>query len=62
MDFSQKPQQENPRKGVNPISQLLFIWIAPIFWKGATKGLNREDLRKCLKKDISKSLGDELEQ
>lgn len=62
MDFSKKPERENPRKGANPLSQLFFLWIVPVFWKGTRKGLNTDDLTHCLRKDESEVLGDELER
>lgn len=61
MDYSQKPKRKNPRKSANIISQLLFVWVIPIFWKGLRKGLNQTDLTNCLKKDESEMLGDQLE-
>lgn len=62
MDFSKKPERENPRKGANPLSQLFFFWIVPVFWKGTRKGLNTDDLTHCLRIDESEVLGDELER
>lgn len=62
MDSSKKPERENPRKGANPISQLFILWIAPLFWKGMKNGLTTDDLTKCLKKDRSDMLGDDLER
>lgn len=62
MDFSEKPIRENPRTKANLLSQLLFAWIFPLFWEGARHGLNKNDLRKCLLKDKSKLLGDELQK
>lgn len=62
MDFSRKPERKNPRSGANPLSVLFFLWMAPVFWRGSRKGLNTDDLTKCLKKDDSEVLGDELER
>lgn len=62
MDSGKKPERENPRKGANPISQLFFLWITPLFWKGTRKGLTTDDLTKCLRKDKSDLLGDALER
>lgn len=62
MDSGRKPDKENPRRGVNIISQILFIWIIPLFWNGVRRGLTTDDLTKCLDKDKSDKLGDELEQ
>ncbi|XP_055303160.1 ATP-binding cassette sub-family C member 4-like [Sitodiplosis mosellana] len=62
MDSSRKPEKSNPRKGANPLSQLFFLWVIPLFWKGTRKGLNTDDLTQCLEKDESESLGDELER
>lgn len=62
MDSSRKPKRENPREGANPLSQLFFLWIIPLFWKGSRTGLNTDDLTQCLKKDGSEMLGDELER
>lgn len=33
MDYSKKPERKNPRKGVNPLSQLLFLWIVPVMFR-----------------------------
>ncbi|CRK99300.1 CLUMA_CG012730, isoform A [Clunio marinus] len=33
MDSSRKPVLKNPRKGANPISQLLFLWIIPTMFR-----------------------------
>lgn len=62
MDFGKKPKHENPRKGANPISQLFFLWITPLLWKGMKNGLKSDDLCKCLKNDKSEVLGDDLER
>lgn len=62
MDSGRKPDRKNPRKGANPLSQLFFLWIIPLFWKGARKGLNTDDLTQCLEKDESEMLGDHLER
>lgn len=61
MDFSKKPQHENPRKGNNFISQLFMLWTVPLFWKGLRNGLTTNDLTKCLQEDKSGALGDNLE-
>lgn len=62
MDSGKKPDKTNPRRGVNIISQIFFIWIIPLFWKGVRRGLTTEDMTKCLDKDKSDALGDELER
>lgn len=62
MDTGRKPERENPRKGANPISQLFFFWIIPLFWNGTRNGLSTDDLTKCLRKDKSDSLGNDLER
>lgn len=62
MDSGKKPEKPNPRKGANPLSQLLFFWIIPLFWSGAQKGLTPDDLTICLAKDRSNDLGDKLEE
>lgn len=62
MDSGRKPERKNPRKGANPLSQLFFFWIIPLFWKGARKGLSTDDVTQCLQKDESEKLGDHLEQ
>lgn len=62
MDSGKKPERENPKNGANPISLLFFLWIAPLFFKGTNKGLNTDDLIKCLSKDKSNTLGDDLER
>lgn len=61
MDSGKKPENENPRKGANPLSQLFFAWIIPFFCHGTRNGLNAEDLTKCLRKDTSDILGNSLE-
>lgn len=61
MDYSKKPEKENPRSSTNPLSQLIFLWIFPFLLRGTTRGLNTEDLTKCLEKDHSEVLGDKLE-
>lgn len=62
MDHSKKPETENPKERSNPLSQLFFIWAIPLLRKGAKKGLNQEDVTKCLEKDRSEQLGDKLEE
>lgn len=62
MDHSKKPETVNPRAKSNPFSQLFFTWTIPLLSKGAKKGLNQEDLTKCLDKDRSEQLGDRLEE
>lgn len=61
MDSGIKPEKKNPRKNVNIFSQLYFLWIIPLFWRGTRKGLSTDDLTKCLDKDKSDHLGNELE-
>lgn len=62
MDFGKKPKHENPRNGANPISRLFCLWITPLLWKGMKNGLTSDDLCKCLQKDKSEVLGDDLER
>lgn len=62
MDSSKKPERENPKNGANPISLLFFLWIAPLLLKGTNRGLNTDDLIKCLEEDKSDTLGDDLER
>lgn len=62
MDHSKKPEKENPKKKSNPLSQLFFTWTIPLLCKGAKKGLNQDDLTKCMEKDRSEELGDRLEE
>lgn len=62
MDFSKKPEHENPRKSANLISRLFLLWTAPLLWKGMKNGLTTEDLTKCLQRDKSNALGDNLEK
>uniref|UniRef100_A0A2C9GW86 Uncharacterized protein n=1 Tax=Anopheles farauti TaxID=69004 RepID=A0A2C9GW86_9DIPT len=62
MDSSSKPVKKNPRKGAFCLSQLLFGWILPLFYRGSRRGLGKDDLTKCLKADRSEDLGDELEE
>lgn len=61
MDFSKKPELENPRKGANVISKLFYLWTLPLFWKGMKNGLTTDDMTKCLQKDKSEELTDEME-
>ena len=61
MDSSKKPELKNPRKGVNPLSQLLFLWVVPVLWNGLKNGLNQNNLTQCLTEDKSEELGDKLE-
>lgn len=61
MDYSKKPEKKNPRSSKNPLSHLIFLWIVPILFRGTTRGLNTDDLTKCLEKDQSELLGDKLE-
>ncbi|XP_055638062.1 ATP-binding cassette sub-family C member 4-like [Toxorhynchites rutilus septentrionalis] len=62
MDSSRKPEKKNPRKGAFCLSQLIFAWLLPLFYKGSRYGLSKDDLTKCLKKDKSEELGDKLEE
>lgn len=62
MDSSRKPEKKNPRKGAFFLSQLLYGWLLPLFFKGCRHGLNKDDLTKCLKADKSEDLGDRLEK
>lgn len=61
MDSGIKPENRNPRKSANIFSQIFFTWIIPLFWRGTHKGLDIDDLTKCLDKDRSEGLGNELE-
>lgn len=61
MDANNEPNRENPRNNTNILSQLTFAWTLPLFWRGARKGLDTTDLIKCLDKDQSETLGNELE-
>ncbi|XP_065077152.1 ATP-binding cassette sub-family C member 4 [Ochlerotatus camptorhynchus] len=62
MDSTRKPEKKNPRKGAFYLAQLSFGWLLPLFFKGCRRGLNKDDLTKCLKKDKSEDLGDRLEE
>lgn len=62
MDSTRKPTSSNPRKGANILSQLIFYWLAPIFYHGMNDGLTQSDITKCLKADRSGDLGDKLER
>lgn len=61
MDSTKKPEHKNPRKGANPLSQLMFGWVIPTLFKGVRNGLNVDDLTQCLKEDQSELLGDKLD-
>ncbi|XP_030376299.1 multidrug resistance-associated protein 4 [Scaptodrosophila lebanonensis] len=61
MDSSAKPERKNPRHRANIFSQLIFAWTVPLMYKGSRKGLNTDDLTKCLAEDESEPLGDRLE-
>ena len=62
MDHSKKPEKENPKKAANLLSQLFLTWTIPVMWKGAKSGLTQDDLTKCLERDQSEPLGDQLEE
>uniref|UniRef100_A0A182J5C3 Uncharacterized protein n=1 Tax=Anopheles atroparvus TaxID=41427 RepID=A0A182J5C3_ANOAO len=62
MDSSRKPVKRNPRKGAFCLSQLLFGWLLPLFYRGSRRGLGKDDLTKCLKADRSEQLGDRLDE
>ncbi|KAH8336344.1 hypothetical protein KR059_002930 [Drosophila kikkawai] len=62
MDSSAKPTRKNPRQKANIISQLIFAWVIPLLYRGSRRGLNTDDLTKCLKEDQSEQLGDRLEE
>lgn len=62
MDFTVKPKHESLDHGANPISRLFLLWMAPFVWKGMKMGLTKNDLTKCMPKDRSDVLGDELEK
>lgn len=62
MESEKKPDKENPRRNANIFSQFFILWLAPLFWRGVKFGLCTDDLTKCLDKDKSDALGDELEQ
>lgn len=61
MDFSKKPEKENPRSGANIISQLLFLWVIPVLRNGRN-GIKTDELTQHLVKDNSNALGDQLER
>lgn len=61
MDYSKKPEKENPRSSSNPLLQLTFLWMLPLLYRGSKKGLSTDDLTKCMEKDNSELLGDKLE-
>ncbi|XP_004519652.1 multidrug resistance-associated protein 4 [Ceratitis capitata] len=62
MDSTRKPEKINPRRHANILSQLLFVWAIPLLFKGSKRGLNTDDLTKCMPKDCSEDLGDSLEE
>ncbi|XP_061403043.1 ATP-binding cassette sub-family C member 4-like [Musca vetustissima] len=57
-----KPKEVNPRLKAGLFSQLLFVWIIPLLYKGCKNGLKEADLPQCLPDDDSKMLGDKLER
>lgn len=52
---------QNPRNRANSVSKLLFVWIVPTLYEGSRKGLDQENITKCLDEDRSEVLGDTLE-
>jgi len=62
MEFEAKKSVKNPYTRANIISKAFFLWIVPIFFQGAHKTLQLEDLYDPLKEDISSTLGDTLEK
>lgn len=62
MDFSKKPERESFDQNANLISRLFYLWIGPLFWEGMKNGLSKDDLTKCMLKDRSDTLGDNLER
>lgn len=62
MDSSSKPHRKNLCQEANFFSRLTFAWAVPLLLHGSRKGLNSNDLTKCLKEDQSQPLGDRLER
>ncbi|XP_066155396.1 probable multidrug resistance-associated protein lethal(2)03659 [Euwallacea fornicatus] len=63
MDNNRKfPTQANPVQGANPLSELMFLYMLPIFKKGFKKKLTEDDLFSPLKSHNSCNLGDRLEE
>ena len=62
MDKSKKPDKQNPRYNANIFSQIIFGWTIRLMFKGCRYGITSNNLTKCLDKDLSEDLGDELEQ
>ena len=60
IDNTKKPEKKNPKKGTFCLSKLIFGWMVPYLFKGSRRGLNKDDLTKCLKEDKSEDLGDKL--
>ncbi|EDV91221.1 probable multidrug resistance-associated protein lethal(2)03659 [Drosophila grimshawi] len=51
---------ENPRESSNPISEVMFCFVFPVFFKGRKKTLQQPDLYCPLKEHKSDTLGDRL--
>jgi hypothetical protein len=62
MDFDAKKPVQNPYKHANPVSKVFFLWIVPLFFKGARNPLNLGHLYDPLKEDISTGLGDRVKR
>ncbi|CAL8080013.1 unnamed protein product [Orchesella dallaii] len=60
MDFGGKKDVPNPREKANIVSRLFFLWIFPLFCKGAKQDLNIDDMYNAPKEDSSAQLGTRL--
>jgi len=57
MDIGGKKDVPNPRENASIISKLFFLWIFPLFCKGAKQDLNIDDMYNAPKEDSSSQLG-----
>jgi len=57
MDVGTKKDVPNPRENASQLSKILFLWIYPLFCKGAKQDLNIDDLYNPLNEDRSSHLG-----
>ncbi|KAF7279579.1 hypothetical protein GWI33_006975 [Rhynchophorus ferrugineus] len=63
MDYTGKcPKRSNPCQNVNPLSELMFIYMFPIFRRTYKEKLTEDDLFSPLPSHDSSILGDKLER
>lgn len=62
MDSTKKYENPSPEIKANVFSKLVFGWVLPLFKYGYSNDLEEKDLYNTTKRDLSQSLGDELEK